>query len=232
MYCSKCGSVLPENANFCKNCGNDLTSQSSNTVDQQPLPLENQSTNPAGFSSRISDPSFNRYRKHSKSWSIIFAFILAVIATIAFPIYGKATGELEMPYSLFYGLGIGGMFIVIALMQILKAGLDTTWDGVVIDKKTYKRVQHDKDSGSTIHYIEYVFKVKRENGKVYKHRTHDQPGLYNYYNIGDRVRHHKGFYYYEKYDKSGDSQILCAACLTMNDIHDDNCRRCKCPLLK
>ncbi len=71
-----------------------------------------------------------------------------------------------------------------------------------------------------------------EAGGVKKHRWYDTPGPYSYYHIGDRVRHHKGFFFYEKYDKSKDSHIMCAACMTFNDIGLDTCTRCKCPLLK
>ncbi len=60
----------------------------------------------------------------------------------------------------------------------------------------------------------------------------DDDTLYNYYRIGDRVRHHAGLNSYEKYDKTRDSIIFCAACATLCDIGDDVCYRCKCPLLK
>lgn len=187
---------------------------------------------PVGFSARINDPAFARYQSASNNWSFMFSLILAAIAAIALPIYGKTSGKIPWPDSLYYGLGLGGMFIVIALVQILKRGRDSTWDGTVIDKKYYNRVRHDNNSSVGIHYTEYLVKVRRENGKVYKHRNDDQPGIYNYYNVGEKVRHHKGLYFYEKYDKSMDTQIMCVACMTMNNIQDDFCFRCKCPLLK
>lgn len=184
----------------------------------------------AGFSERINDPSFERYRRESKNWSYIFSFILATIAIASFPIYGRTSGELEWPYSLYYGMGIGGMFIVIAFLQSFRRNHDSTWDGVVIDKKEGRK----RDAGDDDHrtYMEYVLVVRRDNGRKYKHKWRNQPGLYNYYNIGDKVRHHKGFMYYEKYDKSVDSQIVCAACMAFCDISQDYCDRCGRPLLK
>lgn len=217
MYCSKCGKILLDATDFCMDCGSPASKGDAPLV---------------GFSTKINDPSFDKYRKESKSWSYIFSFIIASIAIIAFPIYGKTSGEIDWPYSLYYGIGIGGMFILIAFFQSLKRNRDETWDGVVIDKQTYKKSDYDKTNDVHRNYIEYVFVVKRENGKKHKHKSKDQPTLYNYYNIGDKVRHHKGFMYYEKYDKSKDKQIMCAACMSFNDIKEDFCIRCNRPLLK
>ena len=60
----------------------------------------------------------------------------------------------------------------------------------------------------------------------------DDATQYNYYKIGDKVRHHGGINTFEKYDKTGDTIIFCNACATLCDIDDDVCFRCKCPLLK
>lgn len=207
MYCSKCGKELSDTADFCVDCRAPVSRVDAPFV---------------GFSPKINDPSFDKYRKESKSWSYIFSFIIAAIAIIAFPIYGKVSGEIDWPFSLYYGFGIGGMFILIAFSQSLKNNLDETWDGVVV----YKNNDMHRD------YIDFVFVVKRENGKKYKHKSKDESDLYHYYNIGDKVRHHKGFMYYEKYDKSKDKQIICAACMSFNDIKEDFCVRCKRPLLK
>jgi len=231
MYCSGCGAILQEGAKYCGGCGGEIVLL-ADPVPEQEAEVLSQESRLIGFSDKINDPAFAKYQKASKSWSYLFAVILAVIAVIGFPIYGQVSGELEMPTSLYYGMGIGGMFIIIAFMQSLKRRFDTTWDGVVIDKQSHKRVRHDQRDDSQHHYVEYVFKVKRDSGKVYKHKTTNQPGLYGYYNIGDKVRHHKGFYYYEKYDKSQDKQFLCIACLSMNEPERDTCVRCKWPLLK
>lgn len=237
MYCSKCGRELPEDANFCAGCGDRVISTTTEIKEEEERVnskkgIPNDDSGLMGFSSKINDPSYEKYRKESKSWSYIFSFILAIAAIIAFPVYGKVSGELDWPYSLYYGFGIGGMFILIAFFQALKRNRDETWDGVVIDKQTYKKSEYDKTNEIHRSYIEYVFVVERDNGKKYKYKSKDQPGLYNYYNIGDKVRHHKGFLFYEKYDKSNDKQIMCAACLCFNDIENDSCARCKRPLLK
>lgn len=187
-----------------------------------------------GFSEKINDPSYDKYRKSSRKWSYIFSLILAVVAVIVFLIYGSVSGDIDFPYSLFYGLAIGGMFVFIAVLQDLKRHKDTTWEGKVIDKNIYDKTEvRRSDSGrKTVHYKLYVLKVMRDNGKVYSHKFRDNPVFFDYYAVGDRVKHHKGFSIYEKYDKSKDSQILCIACGTSNDIKDEYCKRCKVPLLK
>jgi hypothetical protein len=250
MYCSTCGSRIDENQKFCGACGQPNTrSEAANggvpPGPGQPTayapvslagpgqPADGQAPAPGlvGFSPRINDPAFAKYQKNATSWSFLFAAILAVIAVIGFPIYGKASGEIDWPDSLYYGLGIGGMFLVIALIQTLRKGVEKTWDGVVVDKKV-RKYRDNRDGHAAHWHQEFIIKIKKDSGGTRKHKWIDQPGLFGYYNVGDRVRHHKGFYYYEKYDKSRDSQIMCAACMAVMDISLDTCQRCHCPLLK
>lgn len=190
--------------------------------------------NLTGFSEKINDPSYERYRKASKKWSYIFSAILAGISVVAFPIYGSVSGDISFPNSLLYGLGIGGMFFIIAFLQDQRRRKDTTWEGKAIGKDVYDKTQVKRSGGKsrTVHYKLYVLKVMRENGKVYSHKFIDNSTIFDYYNVGDALKHHKGFMLYEKYDKSKDSQIFCIACGTFNDIKDQNCKRCKVPLLK
>lgn len=178
------------------------------------------------FSQKIEDPAYSKYKRDSITWSFLFSFILAIIAVIAFPIYGNHTGELDWPESLFYGMGIGGMFIAIATLQTAKRKLDKTWDGVIVDKQSYN--VNSKGEYKT----RYILKIEKDSGKVKTIKWTDYPDIFNYYDIGDRVRHHKGLFYFEKYDKSRDTEILCISCIYFNDIKEEFCIRCKCPLLK
>lgn len=222
MFCQNCGTKLNEGVSFCVTCGTAVASQ----------PEEQQSAaGLTGFSSKINDPAFGSYKKKSAAWAFIFSGILAVIAIIGFPIYGNMSGEIDWPGSLFYGLGIGGMFVVIALLQTVKRGLDKTWDGVVTHKDSYTLKERNRN-GQTHYHTIYILKIKKDFGGTKKHKWRDIPGVYDYYTVGDKVRHHKGFSYYEKQDKSGDSQIMCAACMSFQTIDKDVCPRCKCPLLK
>ncbi len=194
--------------------------------DKITAPVKNIKVNLMSFSDKISDPAYSKYKRDSITWSFLFSSILAIIAIIAFPIYGNHTGELDWPESLFYGMGIGGMFITIAALQTAKRKLDKTWDGVVVDKQF-----HNKHSRNEYHTY-YIIKIEKDSGKVKTLKWRDYTDIFNYYDIGDRVRHHKGLFYFEKYDKSRDSEILCISCIYFNDIKEDFCVRCKCPLLK
>ncbi len=203
MFCSHCGTQLSENARFCKKCG----------MAQAPVadPRPAASRELVGFSQRIQDPAFDAFRKKEKAGSLLFAGILFVVAGTGFPLYGKISGEVAWPLSLIYGLGIGGMFVVIALMQTARRGRDSTWDGTVVDKKAVKKQRNDSADHGISYYSQYIVTIRKDNGQTRKHRINDQPGLFNYLRIGERVRHHKGFQVYEKYDKSHDAEIMCIA---------------------
>lgn len=188
-----------------------------------------------GFSHRINDKAFEKYIKNTNRWSAIFAIILAIASAVGFFIYGETSSEMENPYALFIGLGIGGMFLLIALFTILSRGKGKTWDGKVINKKIEKK-RHKKSTGDNDYYwedyLEYSVFIQGDDRKARKISVENDDTVYNYYQVGDRVRHHKGLNSYEKYDKSKDSIIFCNACASLNDINDDYCFRCKCPLLK
>ncbi|MDD4796155.1 MAG: zinc-ribbon domain-containing protein [Eubacteriales bacterium] len=226
MHCANCGTQLSENTTFCPACGSGIKQASAGAP--QPAGLR-------GFSPRISDPAFARYIKNTNRWSAIFSIILAVAAVIGFAIYGQTSREMENPQALFIGFAIGGMFLMIALFRIIRRKGSKTWDGVVVDK-TIKKKTRRQDTGNHDTYIEYytryVVVIRDERGKKHRLIAEDDDTRYNYFQIGDRVRHHAGLKSYEKYDKSRDSILFCNACGTLCRISDDICLCCKCPLLK
>ena len=116
MYCSNCGTQVSESTRFCPACGSGI-----NQAAQAPQPAGLR-----GFSPRISDPAFAKYVKNSNRWAAIFSMILAVAAVIGFYIAGEVGSEMDNPGSLYIGFGIGGMFLTIALFQILGRKRSTT----------------------------------------------------------------------------------------------------------
>ena len=227
MYCTNCGIALPDDTRFCTNCGAQ--------IDSAPNTQPPARGGCVGYSQRIYDPAFARYLKNTNRWSALFSVILAVAAAIGFYIYGETSREMENPQAMFIGLGIGGMFLLIALYSIIARKRSKTWDGVVIDK-TIKEKTRRHDTGnndSTIHYYtEYAVIVRDERGKAHRMTAEDDMTVFDYFQVGDRVRHHAGLNSYEKYDKSQDSIIFCNACGTLCQISDNVCFRCKCPLPK
>lgn len=185
-----------------------------------------------GFSQKINDPAFARYIKDTNRWSAIFSIGLAIIAVAGFFIAGETSSELENPESLYIGLVIGGMFLLIALYQISARNKSTTWDGTVVEKQVKKKRKHDKYQDCWKDYMEFTVYISDDKGKMHYTRADDDDTKYNYFQKGDRVRHHKGLNSFEKQNKSGDTIIFCNACASLNDIREDHCFRCKCPLLK
>lgn len=226
MVCGHCAEALSGQDRFCTSCGASVQESGQGTDVKNAKGL-------IGFSHKINDPAFARYVKDSNRWSLIFSLVIAAAAVIGFYIYGETSYEMDNPQALLIGLGIGGMFVLIALFQILGRKRSTTWDGTVVDKKIEhkKRKQGPRDNWYWQKYTLYTVVVRSDRGKTYELTAEDDDTLYNYWKIGDRLRHHAGLNY-EKYDKSKDEIIFCNACASLNDINDDYCHRCKCPLLK
>ncbi|MFO7887671.1 MAG: hypothetical protein R6U59_05070 [Eubacteriales bacterium] len=184
-----------------------------------------------GYSKKITDPAFKKYLNQSKSWSLIFSLILATFAAAGFFIYGETSSEMNNPQALYVGLGIGSMFVIIAVFQIISRKTSKDWDGSVIDKKIEKKTRKNK-LGEREDFVLFTIIIRSYNGKIHEICDENDDTVYNYYKIGDKVRHHRGLNTLEKFDKSKDTIIFCNACASLNDIEDDYCHRCKCPLLK
>jgi hypothetical protein len=244
MFCNNCGTPITQNARFCPACGKTLgpgkmTQDGSVNLNGnvQSGTVNDGFGGSIGYSARISDPAFARYIKNSNSWSAIFSLILAVAAIAGFYLSGRFGSTLENPQALYIGLAIGGMFILIAFFQIIGRKRSKTWDGTVIDKKIEKkREKHYNGSEKSDYYwedyLQYNVIVRSQEGKIVRLSAKDDDTVYNYYQVGDHVRHHGGLNSYEKYDKSRDSIVFCNACGSLNEISSEQCFRCKCPLLK
>ncbi len=188
--------------------------------------------NRIGYSSKIDDPAFTQYLKNSNRWSAWFSLGLALIAIVGFFIHGEMSDNMENPESLYIGLVIGSMFMLIAFYQIHSRKRDKTWDGMVVDKRVKKKQRRARYDDTMVTYTEYTVLIRSDAGKKHEVTAEDDDTVYNYYKVGDKIRHHKGLNSYEKYDKSGDAIIFCNACGSLNKFEDEKCFRCKCPLLK
>lgn len=231
MFCEHCGKKVDSDSTFCEYCGeqllkNEATNERQGTVSRNIT---------IGYSSKINDPAFKKYLKSTNSYSFYFSVALAIIAVIGFYIYGETSHEMENPEALYIGCVIGAMFILIAFFQILGRKRSKTWDGVVVKKEILDK-ERRKDTGNNDYYMQkykvYNVVVYNESGKTVIIRVEDDDTIYNYYQIGDKLRHHGGLNSYEKYDKTKDTIVFCNACGTLNDINEENCHRCHCPLLK
>jgi hypothetical protein len=188
-----------------------------------------------GYSSRINDPAFEVYLRNTQRYAWIFSFILAAAAVIGFFIYGETSRDMDNPQALYIGLLIGGMFVIIAFVTNLSKKGRWTWDGTVCDKTVEKKKRHRKPEDADYHmqeYLLYKVVVQSDHRKKYEITAENDDTLYHYYQVGDKVRYHGKLGTYEKYDKSKDTIIFCNACASMNEMADERCHRCNCPLLK
>lgn len=231
MFCEHCGEKIDSDSTFCEHCGQQLLKHEA-TNKKEGTASRNITL---GYSSKINDPAFKKYLKSTNNYSFYFSVVLAIIAVIGFYIYGEKSSEMENPEALYIGCGIGAMFILIAFFQILGRKRSKTWDGVVVKKEILDK-ERRRYTGKNDYYMEkykvYNVFVYNEGGKTVTIRVEDDDTIYNYYQIGDKLRHHGGLNSYEKYDKTKDTIVLCNACGTLNDINEDNCHRCHCPILK
>jgi hypothetical protein len=212
LYCENCGTLILKDAKFCRVCGSKQNHAPHNAP-QPPNAL--QSPNSHGFSLQINDPVFAKHIKNTNSWSVIFSIILAIAAVAGFYIAGEQSTEMDNPESMYIGFGIGSMFLLIALFQVLGRNRSKTWDGTVEDKKIKKKSKkhtYGDDNVRYENYLEYSVIIRSNQGKQYVITADNDDTLYNYYRIGDRVRNHGRLKSYEKFDKTGDRFIPCSAC--------------------
>jgi len=190
-----------------------------------------------GYSYKIKDPAFDKYVAATKRYAWIFAWIMFFIFTGSFTYYGATSSEMENPQAFFIGVGLGVMMLVIAFLMNLSRSLQKDWDGVVTGHKVEDKERKIYNTGDKNDYYLQDYKlfkviITATNGKVHQIVSEDDETLYDYYKDGDKVRHHGKLHTFEKYDKSKDTIIFCNACATLNDINDNVCHRCNCPLLK
>ena len=181
-----------------------------------------------GYSLKITDPAFSRYLKKTGRYFTVITLILAVLSIVGFFIYGEIGTGMSNPGSIIIGILLGIFFLAIAFFNFLGRQMSKTWDGTVEDKKIKRRTQ-DHETGSS--YLVYFIYVRSDSGKKHKVKVTGE-ALYDYYKIGDRVRHHAKLKTLEKYDKRGAEHLPCNACGSFNSIANDYCFQCKCPLLK
>lgn len=174
------------------------------------------------FSLKIYDSAFDTYIKNTKDYRYLFGFVLAIIAIAGFYLYGEMSDEMENPEALYIGLGIGGMFILIGIYSALSKKKEKTWDGEVVEK-----LINEKEK-----VTDFIVLFEDQSKKRYQLITENDPTIYNYYKIGEKVRYHGKLRTYEKFDKSNDDIIFCNACSFMNEIDEHICKNCGCPLLK
>jgi len=166
---------------------------------------------------------------------IIWCTGLAVLVPGALHAFGQLDFDSE---GLIVTLVVATMFILIGLIAAINTlKHDKSWEGVVEGKRIERRKNKVKNKNGSISiklYDDYIVTFRLSNGIV-KEITHtNNSRYYEYLNVGDCIRNHQSnkIKYIEKYDKSQDEIIYCAACAYVNDLRGNFCQACGCPLVK
>lgn len=255
MFCPFCGSQCVDGAAFCIKCGKRLpnletknnnqathTEQNINlqnvekatnksnvaTPAQSPKVASSATTQCIGFSNAVSDDRFKSKLSAQKRASFIFTIILIALPFIGFVIY-SLTSKMKMQEAMAIGGGVSGLFALFCIFSYLKQCFSSSWEGVVISKEVEKRRKRKHDYHT--HNV-YIVNIQTDAGKI---RQIENPAsdsyYYSYFNVGDRVKYHHNLEYYEKYDKSHDTHLLCPFCGSLNPITDELCK-CGSPIIK
>lgn len=248
--CSACGAAIPEEAVFCINCGTARGGRSAASTVRTPsvtgssmppqpaysTPAQSnagQSTGLVGFSAVSNSPEILEAAKKNKKFSIGCLFIMVFVPLIGFPIAGLLMDDFPFGESLAIGIGLALIMLIVNLLA-LRRTRKPIWDGTVVNKFSKERSEHrggDDDNYRT--YTEYTTVITTDEGKK-KNIVEKDSGrhMYDYLNVGDRVRFHPMFGTYEKFDKSKDRIIYCNVCSMMNPMQNDHCKRCNNLLFK
>ncbi len=185
-----------------------------------------------GWSAVANSPEMVETIKKNKRSAVGWTWVFTLLFPVGFLIAGLLSDEVPLSEALIIGSGLGLLMLAINSWRI--AGMKKpVWDGVVTNKLEKKRYKRDHDNCSSQSYLEYIVLIRTERGKkkriVERQRDRD---MYDYLDVGDRVRYHPALETYEKYDKSKDQVIYCNVCRLRNSIRNDRCERCKNLLFK
>ena len=233
MFCPNCGNKLPEGAEFCIGCGKAVNLRTPEPMEVSQAASSAPSQGDAGlvgFFDRCNSPEILAAAQKNKKSSIGCMWILVFVPLIGFPIAGLLMDDFPFGESAVIGVGIALVMLIINVFALRRAKLPM-WEGIVTNKFSKEKYEHKDDASKT--YTEYTVAITTDAGKkktiVEKDSRRD---MYDYLDVGDKVRFHPKFGTYEKYDKSKDRIIYCNVCSMMNPIQNDRCKRCNNLLFK
>lgn len=241
MFCDACGTKIPLNSRFCPECGHSLEEMDGQKAAAAMSAAEVERKQPArernGFANLRDYPELTRHLKKSRKIGKVAAVLMSVAPFIGFVLYASLTGEMEMEEAVMVGAGVSGIFMIFSISFALKEkSRQVSWEGTVIDKKIEKRREKVTEYDETrMAMVEHrMITIQKDGGsKPEKHDFGGNEPVFNYYKVGDRVRHIPGAFHFEKYDKTGDDEVICVMCGGLYDMEGDTrCSLCRLPLLK
>ncbi|AGA68389.1 hypothetical protein Desdi_0866 [Desulfitobacterium dichloroeliminans LMG P-21439] len=232
--CSACGTAIPQDALFCINCGAAVNNGEPHSSQARSFASQDsgdtQRMNLIGFSDMCNSPEILEAAQKNRKSSIGCMWILVFVPLIGFPIAGLLMDDFPFGESAVIGVGIALVMLIINVFALRRAK-QPMWEGIVTNKFSKEKYEHKDDASKT--YTEYTVTITTDAGRKKTIVEKDSRRvMYDYLDVGDKVRFHPKFGTYEKYDKSKDRIIYCNVCSMMNPIHNDCCKRCNSLLFK
>lgn len=214
MLCKKCGTQLTDNTEFCNECASTVKDEDTSTQSDDTAGL-------VGWSTCYQNPEIVAVVKKKNKSFIGYAWALVLVFPIGFLIAGLFLQTRSLVGGLVIGFGLGLVMVVINMLYV-KNRRNQIWEGVIAEKYQKETSDDDSDQIDT----DYVLVVEKTDGQKHPIIYQNRRELYDYFQIGDRVRYYVGLATYEKYDKSKDQIIYCNVCLTENPISNERCKNC------
>ena len=242
--CRTCGEPLDEGVEVCPVCGTkvaekpDGVAEQSDGVAKKPdgaakngfrtrdewLAKNTQSAGiELGYSKKFDTPEFQAALKASnRTYTRIQLGVLfggPLLVALAGSLIGNAGAGIIIGAS----IAVFVVAIPVVAFFLIKRNTAKSWDGEVTDL-TRRSSEHSSDT--------YYITCRTDEGKRRKVNDYGR-SMYDYLQIGDRVRFHPRLNVaLEKYDKTHDSYLLCPFCGKRQDLENDDCDVCGKPLLK
>ena len=171
-------------------------------------------------------------------WIFLWAAILSGIIGLYFLVQLEFNlRDIPRPY-LIQILIVAGIMLVSITAAVLKTLGETrhgrAWEATVVGKHAEWREVYEYDTVAQRKIKEkkifLLLDVVMRNGK--QQALVCDEGMHQYYQEGDRIKRHRGYDFWEKYDKTRDSEIICINCGKFTPIRKEKCGFCKLPLLK
>ncbi len=184
-----------------------------------------------GYSKVVSSPEFIAKLREHNFYNLLKGLLFIVGPMAILFIYSFLTKRITSNEAIMFGLVIGAIISFFLSIIFLKRTFGKPWEGMVMSKRFETRIRQ-KGRYHSETYVAYVLTLTTDTGKNKDIEELDHSGYYyEHFNIEDRVKYHPSFDYYEKFDKTNDSEVLCPFCLKVVSIERNKCS-CGTPVIK
>ena len=237
MKCPNCGKESLPDERFCRECGAKLTENEPKAADGRETGAEKADSRPEaeksvfsrlreglgrsenegsplyGWSSIAKSKAYRAPSRRKRIAVTVITLIIAAAFPLGFAIIAPSAG-LEPRTMAYVGLAFSALTLAVGVWRFAKIKGGHR-DGRVAGKTVFQNEDGTESCALTIRSFpsrERRVAVPRE--------------VYGYFSEDDRIRFHRTFGTYEKFDKCSDSAAPCIFCGTMNPASADVCAKC------